>query len=126
VRGGEKQTRGSGGSLEPPWASSYALPYRVYGVFGVPAYPLEPPWLRGPVSPTPQVCGLRRVQRHDFIEFVQRSVLRGARRGLHDGRPLDGPAFLGAFPGRFFLQHLMESVMVNGFCTAIFYGCAAA
>jgi hypothetical protein len=32
---GEKHIRDSGGSLEVsnPWASSYAPPYRVYGIF---------------------------------------------------------------------------------------------
>jgi hypothetical protein len=41
----EKEIRGSGVSLEPPGASSkssYAPPYRLYGVFWVPAHPLEP------------------------------------------------------------------------------------
>ena len=39
----EQQTGGSGGSLEPPWASSYTPPYRLYGVFRVPSYAPEPP-----------------------------------------------------------------------------------
>jgi hypothetical protein len=30
-------------SSGPPWASSYAPPHRLYGVFRAPSYALEPP-----------------------------------------------------------------------------------
>jgi hypothetical protein len=41
---GSKQTRGPGGSPEPPWASSSAPPHRAYGVLRVPACrPLSTP-----------------------------------------------------------------------------------
>jgi hypothetical protein len=41
----EKQIGGSAGSLEPALGpfDSYAPAYRLYGVFRVPSYPLEPP-----------------------------------------------------------------------------------
>ena len=40
----EKPIGGSGGSLEPPGPqTAYAPPYRLYGVFLAPSYPLEPP-----------------------------------------------------------------------------------
>jgi hypothetical protein len=38
-----ERDRGFRGLAWSPWASSYAPSYRVYGVFRVPSYPLEPP-----------------------------------------------------------------------------------
>jgi hypothetical protein len=35
--------RGFRGLARTPWASSYAPPYHLYGVFRAPSYPLEPP-----------------------------------------------------------------------------------